>query len=612
MSMSQLPVRYRIEPKHPEAHLFEVCCTVEQPDARGQQLTLPTWIPGSYMIREFAKNVVRLTACDVSGPIAVAKLDKTTWQCEPCSSPLTITYEVYAWDLSVRGAHLDQTHAYFNGTSVFVQVAGQTHQPCSVEIVRPGGERYEQWRVATTLPRLAAPPYGFGTYQAADYDELADHPVEIGDFVLTTFDVRGIPHDVAIYGRQRADLQRLTRDLKAICDTHVDLFGELPPIDRYLFLIMAVGEGYGGLEHRSCCSLLCSRFDLPRPGLNAADEDYRRFLGLCSHEYFHTWNVKCIKPSVFIPYDLSQERYTRQLWAFEGITSYYDDLALVRSGVIDENAYLQLLGETATRVWRGPGRFKQSVAESSFDAWTKFYRQDENAPNAIVSYYTKGALLALALDLLIRDTSSDERSLDDVMRLLWQRHGRPGIGVPEGGVEDIVNEIAGQDLSPFFAEHLYGTADPPLERLLAAVGIRFELRPAWDANDKGGKATKPNTVPLPTLGIRTAAREQGAEILNVFDDGAAQAAGLAAGDIIIAIEGLKASQTNLGKLLQRHRPGERLRLHAFRRDELLAFSVILKAPPRDTAELSVMDEQTMTVQRARASWLHNTRKEIEL
>lgn len=610
--MTDFPVHYRIEPTNPAAHLFEVQCTIIKPEADGQRVALPAWIPGSYMIRDFAKNIVRLWAADTSGPVAVTKLDKATWQFGPCTGPLTVSYEVYAWDLSVRGAHFDQTHAYFNGTSVFVQVIGQTDHPCSVEIVPPEDKTYQSWRVATTLPRLAAPPYGFGTYQAADYDELIDHPVEIGTFVQNSFEVRGVPHEIVVYGQVRADLNRLARDLKAICEVHVELFGELPPIDRYVFLIMAVGEGYGGLEHRASCSLLCSRFDLPRPGLEKPDENYRRLLGLCSHEYFHTWNVKRIKPAAFIPYELSQESYTRQLWAFEGITSYYDDLALVRSRVIDEIGYFEMLAQTATRVWRGQGRFKQSVAESSFDAWTKFYRQDESAPNAIVSYYAKGSLLALALDLQIREASANQRSLDDVMRALWRRYGKTGVGVPEGGVEAVVNEIADANLSEFFAQCLYGTADPPLDDLLAGFGVQFILRPAWGPNDKGGSVTKPNDDGVPALGVRTAARDTGAEILNVLDKGPAQAAGLAAGDILIAIDGLRANHADLSKLLERYRTGDTLEVHAFRRDELMEFSLTLTAVPDDTVSLSVSDEQTPATEHARAAWLHTARKEIEL
>jgi predicted metalloprotease with PDZ domain len=239
------------------------------------------------------------------------------------------------------------------------------------------------------MERAGAAPLGFGRYRAQGSADLIDHPVEMGDFLHTQFLAAGTPHEIAIYGRHRADLGRLSRDLQKVCEEHANLFGELPP-DRYLFLMMVVGQGYGGLEHRDSTSLICSRADLPVPGQTEVTEGYRRLLGLCSHEYFHLWNVKRIQPARIQSSDLSGEVHTRLLWAFEGFTSYYDDLALVRCGLITERDYLDLLAQTITRVMRVNGRTKQSVAESSFDAWTKFYKQDENAPNAIVSYYAKG------------------------------------------------------------------------------------------------------------------------------------------------------------------------------------------------------------------------------
>src|SRR5581483_4613820 len=333
------------------------------------------------------------------------------------------------------GAHLDTTHAFFNGPSVFLKVEGREDDPCEVEILPPKGARYRSWRVATAMRRKDAGPNGFGTYRADNYDELIDHPVEIGAFTLPAFRACGVPHGVALTGRHRADMDRLCRDLKVLCETQIRFFGEPAPMDRYLFLVTAVGEGYGGLEHRSSTALLCSRDDLPQKGVAEVTNGYRTFLGLASHEYFHTWNVKRIRPAAFSPYDLNRESYTTLLWAFEGITSYYDDLLLVRSGLITRDAYLELLGKAVTSVLRAPGRLKQTVEESSFDAWIKYYRQDENAPNAMVSYYVKGGLVALCLDLLIRSETQGRRSLDRVMRALWKRYGQKGVGIPEDGIE---------------------------------------------------------------------------------------------------------------------------------------------------------------------------------
>jgi predicted metalloprotease with PDZ domain len=597
------PVRYRIFPINPAAHLFEVRCTVADPDPTGQAFSLPAWIPGSYMIREFARNVVTLTAECAGAAVPVEKLDKHSWRCAPCAGPLTVTCEVYAWDLSVRAAHLDTTHGYFNGASVFLMAHGREQRPCEVEILPPEGVR--DWRLATALPALDAPAFGFGRYRAADYDELIDHPVEMGTFTHAQFSACGVPHDVVLTGRQRADLDRLCRDMQAICEHHITFFGEPAPMARYVFLIMVVGEGYGGLEHRASTSLLVSRKSLPRPGEAAVNDDYRAFLGLVSHEYFHTWNVKRIKPKAFLPYDLSREAYTRQLWAFEGITSYYDDLALVRSQRIEPQDYLQALGETATRVWRGSGRFKQTVTESSFDAWTKFYRQDENAPNAIVSYYTKGALVALALDLTLRRGTGGRRSLDDVMRALWERHGRTPTGVEEGGIERLAAEVSGLDLREFFDRALRSTEDLPLAGLLGDVGVEFVVRPAESAADQGGKPPKKSAAELmrrAVLGVKLAEGAE-AKLAQVFDGAAAQAAGLAAGDALVAVDGLRVTKANLDALLAAHRPGERVTVHAFRRDELMTFVVELQAPPMDTCEFRLKPDADGAPRARRAAWL---------
>ncbi len=600
------PIRYSIAPFHPAAHLFEVTCTVDVPDSSGQRFSLPAWIPGSYMIREFARHIVQLKAEVAGVVVGCRKIDKDTWLCDPCRGPLRLTYQVYAWDLSVRAAHLDTNHAYFNGTSVFLMVHGHERNGCVVDMQPPVGERYARWRVGTALTRAAAKAYGFGTYTAANYDELVDHPVEMGEFALATFEACGVPHDVIVSGRQQADMDRLCRDMRVICETHIRFFGEPAPMPRYVFLIMAVGEGYGGLEHRASTSLLCSRHNLPRAGETEVSDDYRTFLGLVSHEYFHTWNVKRIKPAAFLPYDLTREAYTRQLWAFEGITSYYDDLVLVRSGLIPVDAYLQLLGETATRVWRGSGRLKQSVTDSSFDAWTKFYRQDENAANAIVSYYTKGSLVALALDLTLRRGTQGRVSLDGVMRALWQRHGKAARGVEEDTIEKLAAEVSGLDLQSFFDAALRSTADLPLAELLADVGMAFLLRPAESDSDKGGKPAKKSLSALqqrPALGARLVDNGSEVKLAAVFDAGSAQAAGLSAGDVIVALDGIKATRAILEKRLNASRPGDRLPVHAFRRDELFETTLLLIAPLADTCELILKTDADPQTLARRHAWL---------
>jgi predicted metalloprotease with PDZ domain len=611
MATSRNPVlNYRIRAAHPEAHLFHVELTVRTPDPEGQRFTLPAWIPGSYLIREFARHIVRIEARCAGRRIALEKLDKHTWRAAPCSATLVVDYEVYAWDLSVRGAHLDTTHGFFNGPSVFLRVEGQADSACRVEIQRPRGSAYRRWRVATAMPSAGAPAHGFGVYEAANYDELIDHPVEMGEFTFATFRAHGTPHEIAITGRHDADMARLTRDLRRLTEQHIDLFGRPAPMSRYVFLVTAVGEGYGGLEHRASTALLCSRGDLPCPGADAAqDERYRNFLGLVSHEYFHTWNVKRIKPAVFAPYDLGRENYTRLLWAFEGITSYYDDLALVRCGLMTREQYLRALARTMTSVERGPGRRKQSVADSSFDAWIKYYRQDENAPNAIVSYYAKGSLIALALDLTLRKATQGKRSLDDVMRALWAEYGCSGRGVGEDEVEALAERVSGVPLRRFFDRALRATEDLPLQSLLRDCGIQTQLFAAQSSGDRGGNAPASARRPRAVLGARIDAAGNEIKLSQVFDAGAAQAAGLSAGDVLIALNGLRLTPGNWEQMLGRYRPGDVVRATAFRRDELIERSVQLKAAPRDTYALTMEMRPTATQRRLLDSWLQGPRAE---
>ena len=599
-----MTIHYRLQPSHPAAHLFQVTCTVPEPSPDGQAFWLPTWIPGSYMIREFSKNIVTATASCGGEPVRLRRVDKNTWQADPCEGPLELTYEVYAWDLSVRAAHLDQTHGFFNGTSVFLAAKGFEDGRHTVELLAP--DDHPDWKVATSLPRTSGGDLAFGSFEADDYDALVDHPVEMGTFTWATFEACGTPHAIAITGRHRADVDRLVADLVPICEQHIRLFGEPCPVDRYVFLLTVTGDGYGGLEHRASSANMCSRASLPVPGITGVTEEYRQLLGLLSHEYFHTWNVKRIKPAAYTPYALDREAYTTLLWAFEGITSYYDDLGLLRCGRIDTKSWLELVGRNATRVLRGPGRFKQSLADSSFDAWTKFYRQDENAPNAIVSYYGKGALVAMALDLVIRAETDNAQSLDDVMRELWRRHGQTGQGVPEGGVEAIASQIAGTDLTGFFDLAIRGTVDVPLPELLARVGVRWRSRPTEAYKDKGGKPSKTLDTRLPepgTLGARIARAVHGAKLSQVFDGGAAQEAGLSARDVVIAVDGLKVDATNLVKTLARHPAGATVEVHAFRRDELMTFSVALQPGTPDTLWLELDDAADADTLARREAWL---------
>lgn len=585
--MNAKPILYRVNPIDPAGHRLQVRMTVPAPAPQGQALALPAWIPGSYLIRDFARQVETIRATCRGKPVAIRKTDNHHWQCAPANGPLQVEYTVYAWDLSVRGAHFDETHAFFNGTSLFLAACGQTDTPCQVELTPPAHAPH--WKVYTSLPPArgharAARRHGFGLYQAPDYDALIDHPVEMGTPQVTRFRAHGAEHELVFTGCiPNLDLPRLARDIQRICEAQIALFEPesrqapfLDSADRYVFLTMATGDGYGGLEHRSSTALLTMRQDLPVIGQDGQSDGYRRFLGLVSHEYFHTWHVKRIKPAAFAPYDLWRENHTQLLWVFEGFTSYYDDLMLVRSGAIDQPAYLRLLADTISSVHRAPGRFKQSIADSSFDAWTRFYRQDENSPNALVSYYAKGALAALGLDLLIRAESGGQRTLDDVMQLLWRRYGRDfyrgsAHGIAEDAMPGLIHEATGVDAQAFLDRHVFGTEDIPLQALLARQGIGL----TWEASAKTA-----------ALHIRPTATPGGMQLATVYEGGAAHAGGLSAGDTLVAIEGLRVQTTDdLNRVLAAWQPGERITVHVFRRDELRDFQVTLGAPPADKAVL---------------------------
>lgn len=598
-----MPHHYKIVLKDPGAHLFEVTLVVAAPESDGQQFRIPAWIPGSYLIRDFARNLVSIRAESQGQEIELLKIDKSSWQAAACEAPITIVCEIYACDLSVRGAHIDTTHAYFNGPSVFLAVVGQEDSACELEICPPSAPIGEGWQVATSMRAAKAEKYGYGFYTAANYAELIDHPVEIGDLLIDEFEVGGIPHAIAVRGNVRADMARICRDLATLCEHHMTLLGRPADLDRYLFLLLVLPDGYGGLEHRWSTSLVYSRDDLPRYGDDSVTDGYRKFLGLCSHEYFHLWNVTRMKPAAFTPYQLQAESHTGLLWVFEGITSYYDDLALVRSGLITPKSYLELLGRTITRVIRTSGRLRQSLEESSFDAWTKFYKQDANSPNFIVSYYTKGSLIALALDLTLRQLTHGKTCLDDVMRECWKLYGDGKNGMPERGLESVAQKISGVDLQDFFECYVRGTVDAPLDEMLLEYGIQLRMRPAENSKDAGGKPGKKDGLVGVWIGASFAGKGNRSVFNRVTAGGPAENAGIAPGDEAVSIDDLRLSAANIETRLREYQVGDEVTLRIFRRDEMMSFKLLLEEPPLDTCYLVIDESASDSAQKKRDAWL---------
>ena len=511
------PLHYRIEPADLHAHLFHVTLTIAQPAAQ-QRVALPVWIPGSYMVREFAKNLQNLRATQGRRSVPLQQLDKATWQVDATpGKPLVLSYAVYALDNSVRTAWLDASRGFFNGTSLCLQVAGQETLPHTLELVSTRATA--AWHVATGLPTVATDTRGFGSYVADDYDALVDHPFELGHFWSGEFKACGVPHRFVVAGAAPSfDGARLLADTQKICEAEIRFWHPRgkPPHTNYVFMLNAVDDGYGGLEHRNSTALICTRRDLPRVGDKRSSEGYTTLLGLISHEYFHTWNVKRLKPAAFAQFDYSRENYTHQLWFFEGFTSYYDDLLLRRAGLLDDAAYLRLLNKTINQVGQTPGRLVQSVAESSFDAWVKYYRQDENTPNATVSYYTKGALVALCLDLTLRAEGTTD--LDEVMRSLFKRcKGGP---MSEADLLDVLQLLAGRSLAPELAQWVHSTDTLPLQPLLERHGVAVHADPSHMAQRLGLRVAETGNIVVKT----------------VLRGGAAEKAGFCAGDEWLGVE----------------------------------------------------------------------------
>ena len=511
-------IHYHVEPSDLHAHIFRITLTIARPAAR-QEVSLPVWIPGSYLVREFSKNLQGLEARQGKQTLQLTQCDKHRWQAD-CDTrkPLVLAYAVCAYDTSVRTAWLDASRGFFNGTSLCLRVEGQEKRKHTLDIASTPATT--DWSVATGLTPVKTDKNGFGLYAAANYDELVDCPVEMGSFWTGRFTACGVSHRFVVAGAAPSfDGKRLLEDTRKICEAAIRFWhgdGHKPPFKNYLFMLNAVGDGYGGLEHRNSTALICGRRDLPRSGETRPQEGYTTLLGLISHEYFHTWNVKRLRPSEFTGYDYTRENYTEMLWFFEGFTSYYDDLLLRRAGLIDDASYLKLITKTVNQVLQTPGRTVQTVAQASFDAWVKYYRQDENTPNATVSYYTKGSLVALCLDLALR--REGRTTLDDVMRALWQRSA--GGPMSEADLRAVLRELGGRAFDEELDQWVHSTAELPLAQLLAGQGVAL-------------KAEKPQLAQR--LGLRVA-ENHSVHIKTVLRGSAAERAGMNAGDEWLGVE----------------------------------------------------------------------------
>ncbi|RZG71969.1 M61 family metallopeptidase [Acinetobacter sp. WCHAc060025] len=557
-------LHYQIEFDDFRQHLIHVTLRfVANPT---QVLSLPTWIPGSYLIREFAKHIESVKAYDEAGrQLQISKFEKNKWRLFNTDHELiTVEYDVYAYDLSVRGAYVDQTRLYVNPACICLGLQDQENSAVELEVFLPDELKHFQLATGLVSKSLVKGRY---TLKADNYAQLIDAPFELADQTRFSFEANGIPHEFVVSGQHKMNAERMKQDIEKICSTEISMFGSAP-FENYTFMTMATGNSYGGLEHPNSTSLISPRDDLPK-----ADEptepsaDYQRFLGLCSHEYFHSWLVKFIRPENLANYDLNKESLTSLLWIFEGFTSYYDDLILFRSGVISQDSYLKLLKGQIDRYLQNPGRFIQTVSESSFDAWIKFYRQDENSNNAGTSYYNKGCLVALCLDLGLRLRGS---SLDALMRRLYE-NTQNGIQVNERTIVELCNELTGDNWIEQ-VNHLINTTDElPLDQLFPEFGLSYTLK-----NEK--------TLPF---GLKITEKPEGVLVQQANREGVGAKAGLSANDVIIAIDGLKASEKLLAKYAKQQGT---YTIYAFRRDEFIQFELQGGEVQLTTVELKVEDQ----------------------
>lgn len=578
---SPIELHYQVSMPEPETHLFEVSLSIKnwQPQ-QPLDLRMPVWTPGSYLVREYSRHLQGFTAFaegkNSEQTLPWRKLGKNHWQVDlQGQTQATVKYRIFANELTVRTNHLDGTHGYFNGAAVFFYIPGYQQQPIQVTIVPP----HDTWKIATPLPTVAGQT---NTFLAKDFDTLVDSPFEVGVHQTYEFEAQGKPHTLAVWGESNLEPERLISDIQKVIQVEADIFDGVP-YDRYLFLLHLSSQGFGGLEHKDSCSLIYQRF-----GFRNKDK-YDRFIQLVAHEFFHLWNVKRIRPKALEVFDYEQENYTPSLWFSEGTTSFYDLIIPYRAGVYDVRTYLSALSKEITRFLTTPGRKVQPLSESSFDAWIKLYRPDANSANSQMSYYLKGEMVSLLLDLLIRERHGNQRSLDDVMRQMWERFGKPEIGFTPAELQQVIESIADVDLSNFFTRYLHSTDELPFDEYLNPFGLRLQA----DSIEDG----------VPSIGCMVKT-ENGREAVKFVEAGSpAQKAGMDAGDELLAINGIRVTSDQLNDRLRDYSPGEAIQVAFFHQDELLVRSLTLDAPRPTRYQIVAVDQPNSQQEENFAGWL---------
>ncbi|VEP11578.1 putative protease with the C-terminal PDZ domain [Hyella patelloides LEGE 07179] len=569
---------YRVGMSQPASHLFEVTLQVANWQQDVLELKMPVWTPGSYLVREYARHVQDFTAQDSNARQSLKsnKVGKNHWKIFTGNSEtITVKYRVFANDLTVRTNHLDRTHGYFNGAALFMFIPGLQQQPITVAILPPSTD----WQISTTLNPVEGKP---NTFVAADFDTLVDTPVEVGIQQVYDFEALGKPHQYVVWGEGNLKPEQLIQDTQKVIEVEAKIFGGLP-YDKYLFLLHLSGSGYGGLEHKDCCTL-----NYPRLGFRDRDK-YNRFMQLVAHEFFHLWNVKRIRPKALETFDYEQENYTTSLWFCEGATSYYDILIPLRAGIYNRKQFLKNLSKDLTRYLTIPGRNVQPLGESSFDAWIKLYRREANSDNNQISYYLKGQWVSLLLDLIIREKHHNQKSLDDVMRLLWHRYGKDEIGFTPEDLKQTIAEVAETDLTDFFYRYLNTTEEIPFDKYFAPFGLKV-------------KSIK-ESEPVPYFGAKIQS-ENGKEVIKFVEvDSPAAIAGIDPGDEVLAIDGIRVTAQNISDRLKDYKENDTIVVSIFHQDELITVNATLAQPKPSGYEVVQIKNLSDTQKHNLSGWL---------
>lgn len=576
-------IRYRVAMPEPQSHEFHVTMEIPAlPERRSVDLVFPVWAPGSYLVRDFSRHIYDLEASVGRDSVALDRLDKARWRVSTGGRATTLRYRVFAFEPSVRTSFLDDSHAFWNGTSLFFFVEGETDRPCQVEIEAPA-----DWRISTALPALRAAR----TFRASNYDELVDAPVEVGSHELFGFRCGSTRFEVALQGPTNLDRDRMLSTLRAIATACGELFGGFP-FDRYLFIIHALPGRGGGLEHASSCTLDIAGFSFED------EKGYLAFAALAAHELFHAWNVKRIHDRVLGPFDYSKENYTRLLWFHEGFTEYMEGLLLMRAGLLTAERYLKELAEEWTRYAARPGRHAP-LSELSYEAWIKQYKPAENHQNRMVSYYDKGRWAALVLDLQLRAATAGRRGVPDLFVRLWRGYGAKARAIDAAIVRREAEALAGRSLAGYFRSYIDGTVELPVPRLLRAIGVRVEAQVPGD----GADAVKARRQQVWSgLGFANG-DEQRALVKNVVPDSPAWRAGLTYGDEIVAVAAQRVTAATVTKRLADFVPGQRVELTFFRKDRLATAEVSLVRNPERKWTFAIDEDASPALAARRRRWL---------